>query len=302
MSVTRAARTRYSTRYGSTSQGSATVALDRVRARRTGARDPLIGGERWVARDARGGCDRPVLHSGRLPLIYGIASAATCAPPGCGSLSAVTRDAHQGPGTAAQGRADGDRTVSSRVTTRVQAPDRARWFRPVSWRRLNETAQGKCARGRQHPGVRGVQLERQLCRPERCGERRGPSAAASARRRALRRVSRRRASSSSASRCPSRGRRRPTASRPSRARSSRPTRPTRPVASVATPSRSSRSIMPSTASTTSSRALRTCTTFIATRRSSASSDRTTRPSRRSRSRSATRLACSSAARPIPTRR
>jgi hypothetical protein len=25
------------------------------------------------------------LHSGRRPLIYGIASAATCAPPGCGS-------------------------------------------------------------------------------------------------------------------------------------------------------------------------------------------------------------------------
>ena len=28
------------------------------------------------------------------------------------------------------------------------------------WRRLNETAQGQCARGRQHPGVRGVQHER----------------------------------------------------------------------------------------------------------------------------------------------
>ena len=29
----------------------------------------------------------------------------------------------------------------------------------MTWRRLNETAQGECARGRQHSGVRGVQLE-----------------------------------------------------------------------------------------------------------------------------------------------
>ena len=190
-----------------------------------------------------------------------------------------------------------DRRRGRRASRQGPAPDRARWFRPVIWRRLNETAQGECARGRQHPGVRGVQLEQWSVAPRRStAPARQPAAAQRQRpRHEGRAQARRHASPLGAG-----GGRRP-ADPQGRAAGGR-RRPTRPAASVATPSSSSRSTMPSTASTTSSRALPTCRPSSPTRRSSASSDRTTRPSRRSRSRSATRPACSSAARPTPTRR
>jgi hypothetical protein len=70
---------------GSNLAGFGDQALDRVRSRRH--RGPRSA--RWrqaMDRSRRAqGCGRPVLHSGRRWVIYGIASAATCAPPGCGT-------------------------------------------------------------------------------------------------------------------------------------------------------------------------------------------------------------------------
>ena len=66
MSVTRAARTRYSTPTGPTSQGSATEALDRGSSEAKPG--PAIPYRRWamvIAHDSVAGCGRPVLHSGR---------------------------------------------------------------------------------------------------------------------------------------------------------------------------------------------------------------------------------------------
>src|SRR5262245_37393088 len=80
MSVTRAARTRYSTPTGPTSQGPATMSSIGFERGDTGARGPSPATDDGGPPRRARGCGRPVLHSGRLPLIYGIASAATCAP------------------------------------------------------------------------------------------------------------------------------------------------------------------------------------------------------------------------------
>ena len=80
------------------------------------------------------GCGRPVLHSGRRWVIYGIASAATCAPPGCGSpwpsLAPLATFGDRRQGEARDGSTRRRMSVD-RVLTRV----RGRWLRPVIWRR-----------------------------------------------------------------------------------------------------------------------------------------------------------------------
>src|SRR4029077_20543271 len=133
MSVTRAARTRYSTPSGPTSQGSATQALDRDRARRN--RGPRSPHRRWALVRSRhvAGCGRPVLHSGRRWVIYGIASAAPCAPPG-GGFPSSSHAPHVTLGHRRQGgRAKVDETAAG--GGRDLDPARGRWIRPVIWRR-----------------------------------------------------------------------------------------------------------------------------------------------------------------------
>ena len=169
MSVTRAARTRYSTPTGQTSQGSATVALDRVRPRRyRGPRSPHR--RRAMGRSRRaGGCGRPVLHSDRRSAnirhrFGGHLRAARMRDPSAVHRPCATVRDHR------LGGRRGDRASGQRGTGRVRHRIAPEWLRPVIWRRLYETAQGRCARGRQHPGVRGVQLERRIGRSERRGK------------------------------------------------------------------------------------------------------------------------------------
>ena len=116
MSVTRAARTRYSTPTGPYLAGFGdhrpSIGFDRGD---TGARDPLVGDERRLARDAlrEGAADRYCIQVADA-LIYGIASAATCAPPG----SDLRHRRHASPLALA------DRPGESRRRGRVRAHDR----------------------------------------------------------------------------------------------------------------------------------------------------------------------------------
>ena len=120
---------------------------------------PLGGGDVVAPGRARG-CGRPVLQSGRRRLIYGIASAATCAPPGCWTVrrrsSVVPPTISRSPRGEDVGRWRRGRSSESAGPCSGIEPG---GFRPVIWRRLDETAQGECARGRQHSGVRGVQQQ-----------------------------------------------------------------------------------------------------------------------------------------------
>ena len=117
------------------------MAHDRVRPRRLpGPAIRSSASERRSFTTHAEGRGRPVLHSGRRSLIYGIASAATCAPPGCGTrqppFASRTAAPRATTGRVCAGIGRGRAPSRSR---RVRFADRARWYRPVTWRRLNET-------------------------------------------------------------------------------------------------------------------------------------------------------------------
>ena len=113
-------------------------------ARTGGPRSPRSAVERRGScsrRAGQGAADRCCIQVA-VRLRYGIASAATCAPPGCWTVRAsrpsrtTDRAAVAARGTVRA--TDGEGRLSGQ---QVRRPGRARGFRPVIWRRLDGTAQ-----------------------------------------------------------------------------------------------------------------------------------------------------------------